>query len=96
MTLNKAIRFYESGSPEVMRYEDVEVGEPSAGQVRLHHVAVGLNYVDTYFRNGPSFVIGTALAMMAYALKKTPMMIRLVHNSYICSVVRNQTNCMNK
>ena len=52
MTLNKAIRFYESGSPEVMRYEDVEVGEPSAGQVRLRHVAVGLNYADTYFRNG--------------------------------------------
>ena len=52
MTFNKAIRFYESGSPEVMRYEDVEVGEPSAGQVRLRHVAVGLNYADTYFRNG--------------------------------------------
>ena len=52
MTLNKAIRFYESGSPEVMCYEDVEVGEPSAGQVRLGHVAVGLNYADTYFRNG--------------------------------------------
>ena len=52
MTLNKAIRFYESGSPEVMCYDDVEVGEPSAGQVRLHHVAVGLNYADTYFRNG--------------------------------------------
>lgn len=52
MTLNKAIRFYESGSPEVMCYEDVEVGEPSAGQVRLRHVAVGLNYADTYFRNG--------------------------------------------
>ena len=52
MTLNKAIRFYESGSPEVMCYEDVEVGEPSAGQVSLRHVAVGLNYADTYFRNG--------------------------------------------
>ena len=35
-----------------MCYEDVEVGEPSAGQVRLRHVAVGLNYADTYFRNG--------------------------------------------
>ena len=52
MTVNKAVRFYESGSPEVMRYEDVEVGEPLAGQVRLRHVAVGLNYADTYFRNG--------------------------------------------
>lgn len=52
MTVNKAVRFYESGSSEVMRYEDVEVGEPLAGQVRLRHVAVGLNYADTYFRNG--------------------------------------------
>ena len=47
MTLNKAIRFYETGTPEVMRYEDVDVGEPTAGQVRLRHVAVGLNYADT-------------------------------------------------
>ena len=48
----KAIRFYETGSPEVLRYEDVEVGEPGPGEVRLRHVAVGLNYADTYFRNG--------------------------------------------
>ena len=34
MTLNKAIRFYETGTPEVMRYEDIDVGEPAAGQVR--------------------------------------------------------------
>ena len=52
MTLNKAIRFYETGSPEVMKYEDIDVGEPAAGQVRLRHEAVGLNYADTYFRNG--------------------------------------------
>lgn len=48
----KAVRFYEAGSPDVLRYEDVEVGKPGAGQVRLRHVAVGLNYADTYFRNG--------------------------------------------
>lgn len=52
MTLTKAIRFYGTGTPEVMRYEDVEVGDPKAGEVRLRHVAVGLNYADTYFRNG--------------------------------------------
>ncbi|CAM4161141.1 hypothetical protein F901_02708 [Acinetobacter dispersus] len=52
MTLNKAIRFYGTGTPEVMRYEDIEVGEPAFGQVRLRHVAVGLNYADTYFRDG--------------------------------------------
>ncbi len=49
MTLTKAIRFYGTGTPEVMRYEDVEVGDPKAGEVRLRHVAVGLNYADTYF-----------------------------------------------
>lgn len=48
----KAVRFYETGGPEVLRYEDVDVGEPGPGQVRLRHVAVGLNYADTYFRNG--------------------------------------------
>jgi len=48
----KAVRFYEAGGPEVLRYEDVEVGDPGPGEVRLRHVAVGLNYADTYFRNG--------------------------------------------
>lgn len=52
MTTIKAVRFYETGTPDVMRYEDVEVGQPGAGEVRLRHVAVGLNYADTYFRNG--------------------------------------------
>lgn len=48
----KAVRMHETGGPEVLRYEDVTVGEPGPGQVRLRHVAVGLNYADTYFRNG--------------------------------------------
>lgn len=52
MTLTKAVRFYGTGTPEVMRYEDVEVGEPGVGEVRLRHVAVGLNHADTYFRDG--------------------------------------------
>ena len=47
-----AIRFYETGGPEVLRYEEVSVGEPGPGQVRLRHAAVGLNYADIYFRNG--------------------------------------------
>jgi NADPH2:quinone reductase len=50
--LEKAIRFYEAGGPEVLRYENVSVGQPGAGEVRLRHVAVGLNFADTYFRNG--------------------------------------------
>src|SRR5688572_31819089 len=47
-----AVRFHEAGGPDVLRYESVQVGEPGPGQVRLRHVAVGLNYADTYFRNG--------------------------------------------
>jgi NADPH:quinone reductase-like Zn-dependent oxidoreductase len=48
----KAVRQYQAGGPEVLRYEDVEIRDPGPGQVRLRHVAVGLNYADTYFRNG--------------------------------------------
>jgi NADPH2:quinone reductase len=48
----KAVRFHAPGGPDVLRLEEVQVGEPGAGQVRLRHVAVGLNYADTYFRNG--------------------------------------------
>ncbi|MDR3429408.1 MULTISPECIES: quinone oxidoreductase family protein [Silvimonas] len=47
-----AIRFYEAGGPDVLKYEEVSVGAPAAGQVRLRHEAVGLNFADTYFRSG--------------------------------------------
>ena len=50
--MEKAVRFYETGAPRVLRYENIDVGEPGPGQVRLRHVAVGLNFADTYFRNG--------------------------------------------
>ncbi|MCK0091966.1 quinone oxidoreductase [Rhodococcus sp. HNM0563] len=48
----QAIRFYETGGPEVLKWESVEVGEPGPGQVRIRHEAVGLNFADTYFRTG--------------------------------------------
>ena len=48
----KAIRFYETGGPDVLRLEDVPVGEPGEGEVRVRHHAVGLNFADTYFRQG--------------------------------------------
>lgn len=48
----KAVRFYETGGPEVLRFEDVEVGAPGPGEVRLRHEAVGCNFADTYFRSG--------------------------------------------
>jgi len=47
-----AIRFHETGGPEVLRWEEVPVGMPGPGQVRLRHEAVGLNFADTYFRSG--------------------------------------------
>ncbi len=47
-----AIRVHETGGPDVMRVEQVEVGAPGAGQVRLRHTAIGVNFIDTYFRTG--------------------------------------------
>jgi NADPH2:quinone reductase len=47
-----AIRIETYGGPEVMRWEEVAVGAPGPGEVRLRHTAVGLNYIDTYHRTG--------------------------------------------
>ena len=47
-----AIRFHHTGGPEVFISEPIAVGEPPGGQVRLRHEAVGLNFIDTYFRTG--------------------------------------------
>jgi NADPH:quinone reductase len=48
----KAIRIHETGGPEVLRQEDVEVGEPKEGEARLRHTAIGVNYIDIYHRSG--------------------------------------------
>ncbi|KAL5569864.1 hypothetical protein UlMin_026439 [Ulmus minor] len=48
----KAIRVYEIGGPEVLKWEDVEIGEPKEGEVRVKNKAIGLNFIDTYFRKG--------------------------------------------
>ncbi|MBC7575310.1 MAG: quinone oxidoreductase [Herminiimonas sp.] len=48
----KAIRMARAGGPEVMEYVDVEVGEPGPGEVRIRQAAIGLNYIDVYFRTG--------------------------------------------
>lgn len=50
--MTKAILMHETGGPEVMKFEDVDVGEPGAGEVRIRHTAVGVNYIDVYFRTG--------------------------------------------
>ncbi|UJH72504.1 quinone oxidoreductase [Burkholderia cenocepacia] len=48
----KAIRYDQPGGPDVMKWVDVEVGAPKAGEVRIRQHAVGLNYIDVYFRTG--------------------------------------------
>ena len=50
--MTRAIRIHEHGGPEVMRLEDVDVGEPGPGEARVRHAAVGLNFIDTYHRTG--------------------------------------------
>lgn len=47
-----AIRIHQHGGPEVMTWEEVDVGAPGEGQVRLKHGAIGLNFIDTYHREG--------------------------------------------
>jgi len=48
----KAIRFHEIGGPEVLRLEEVAVGEPGPGQARVRHSYVAVNFIDVYFRTG--------------------------------------------
>ncbi|HJV07357.1 MAG TPA: quinone oxidoreductase [Chromobacteriaceae bacterium] len=50
--MSHAIRFHQTGGPEVLSYEAVSVGEPGPGEVRLRHTAIGINFIDTYQRGG--------------------------------------------
>ncbi len=50
----KAAVIHETGGPEVFRYQDIDVGDPGPGEVRLKHTAIGVNYADTYHRGGVS------------------------------------------
>ena len=50
--MTKAIRIHATGGPEVLNWEDIEVGDPGPGQVRLQQSACGLNYIDVYGRTG--------------------------------------------
>ena len=47
-----AIRFHQTGGPEVLRWEEVAVGDPGPGELRIRHGAIGLNYIDVYHRTG--------------------------------------------
>jgi NADPH2:quinone reductase len=48
----KAIRMYEQGPPEVMKWEDVDIGPPGTGEIQMRHTSIGVNYIDTYHRSG--------------------------------------------
>ncbi len=65
--MNKSIRIHETGGPEVLRWEEVDVAKPAAGEVRLRQTAVGLNFIDTYHRTGlyPVGSLPTGIGMEA-------------------------------
>ena len=48
----KAIRFHETGGPEVLRFEDVEAGKPAPDEAQVRHTAIGVNFIDVYDRTG--------------------------------------------
>jgi len=50
--MTKAIRVHEYGGPEVLKWDEVEVGDPGPGQVRIKQTAIGLNFIDVYGRTG--------------------------------------------
>jgi NADPH2:quinone reductase len=52
MTQIHAIRMHETGGPEVLRWEPIDLPSPGPGEVRVRHEAVGLNFIDTYHRTG--------------------------------------------
>jgi len=51
-TMTKAVRVHQVGGPEVMIYEDVDLPAPGTGEVRIRQHAIGLNFIDTYYRTG--------------------------------------------
>ena len=50
--MTKAVRIHEHGGPEVLKWEDTEVGVPGEGEVLIRHTAIGLNFIDCYQRSG--------------------------------------------
>ena len=52
MSIEKAIRLYETGSADVLKWETVEVGDPGPGEARVRHTGIAVNFIDTYIRTG--------------------------------------------
>jgi NADPH2:quinone reductase len=47
-----AIRFHQTGGPEVLTFDAVDLHDPRPGEVRVRHTAIGVNYIDSYHRGG--------------------------------------------
>lgn len=50
--MTHAIRIHQTGGPEALRWDEIEVGHPGTGEARVRHTAIGLNFIDTYHRSG--------------------------------------------
>jgi NADPH2:quinone reductase len=50
--MTRAVRIHQTGGPDVLTYEEVTLGDPGAGEVRMRQTAIGLNFIDTYHRSG--------------------------------------------
>ena len=50
--MTHAIQIHEAGGPEVLKWEEVRVGDPGSGQARIQQAAAGLNFIDVYHRTG--------------------------------------------
>jgi len=84
----QAIRFHKAGGPEELSFDTVDVPAPGAGEVRVRHTAIGVNYIDTYHRSGlyplplPSGVgteaAGVAEAVGAYSTERNVPADKLV------------------
>uniref|UniRef100_A0A0A9GCM9 Uncharacterized protein n=1 Tax=Arundo donax TaxID=35708 RepID=A0A0A9GCM9_ARUDO len=48
----KAIRVHKLGGPEVLTWEEVEIGEPNEGEIQIKNKVIGVNYVDVYYCTG--------------------------------------------
>ena len=75
--MSRSIRIHETGGPEVLRWEEVDVGQLQPGEVRLRQTAVGLNFIDTYHRSG------------LYPLERLPSGIGLEGAGVVAAVADN-------
>ena len=66
--MTHAIRFHKTGGPEVLVWEEVQVGKPGPGEARIRHTAVGLNFIDT----SPFYGRGMSEVLLGIALKGVP------------------------